>query len=467
MNGGHEILEGLPDASGLPQPLRRSLDLIQEQGTMAARHDQVLHAFGALLRLLTSVVCARYLRQEGSRLQIDRSLASNMRRPSLGHHLDFLRHCCMATDQDWGPVQPLLREVSALTLRGPDNPMVGLVEARNRTFHGARVLDEKIAGTALGPLVALLKDAVESLPALRTIQVHEGESLELLLGGVPMAWVPLAEAGDGPRIGLLEGWAERPAHLRFVGADHDWNSDRGWTEWASLLRKRSLLPTVLGDVTEAWLRGRALALRPSQCLWPDSGAMAEELLADAQRLSASGECPARDPWLAAMALTLLHEAQGRIVYVLPPGEAGQAGDAVGYFSETLGLLTPLDAVPTGHPVEVLLARVDLVLVLPTPALRRQWQELAGLVPGMRVHAVLPAWEAPAPFRSLGPLQHPLLAWRLAQAGATESQVPPDDPAWLRQVAGIHTFVETVAAGDAPPHSAFSHWRCVKQHLIKM
>ena len=41
MNGGHEILEGLPDASGLPQPLRRSLDLIQEQGTLAGRHDQV------------------------------------------------------------------------------------------------------------------------------------------------------------------------------------------------------------------------------------------------------------------------------------------------------------------------------------------------------------------------------------------------------------------------------------------
>jgi tetratricopeptide (TPR) repeat protein len=451
-------------AQSLPQPFRRSLELVGELTSDLARHDQILFAFGSLLRLLTSILCARYLRQEGVDLEIEQCIATNMRRPALSHHVDFLRKCARSAYVDWGPASPLAAELANL-LNKKSGLLDSLLGARNRTFHGARVMAEETARGLLPGLAAKLAEVIEELPALESVFIREGESPELELAGKRMALMPLAAKGEGPRIGLLEGWKARQNVLRFVDADSDWETDRGWHDWAQLLRKRSLLPTALEEVTELWLRSRALAMRSSVCQWPETGPLASELLADASRFGTLTEWPAHDPWLAAAALALLGESQGRIVFILTSADARSGQDAVGIFSETLGIDTSLDTLPPGHHLENILSKVDVVLVLPPPGQSHQWCRIAKLFSGLRVLSVFYASCDGVSFRALGDLAHKLLEWRLQKVGVSAPKLLEDTKLWAGQMAGIHTLIESLAAKKDVPHSLFSYWRALIRQFV--
>lgn len=445
-----------PAPDGYPPPLSQSIGLLREQETFAGAHQQLLFTFGTLLRLMTSVLSARYLRQSETAISLDRLLVTNMRRPALGHHVEFLHACTRATTISWGPTDDLRVELKAI-LANTEGGITTLLAARNNAFHGARVLAEADAESLLELHLPAFMRVLAGLPSLKQIAVTDGPQPELRIKGEPMAWIPLATPGEGPRIGLMEGWDERHQTLKFIDSDRTWETNAAWLEWYHLLKERSLLPTAIDDITQGWLRSRAKAIRPAFCLWPEGHAASQELLSDLLSFPFTSELPARDPWLALAALVLQGESQGRIVFVRSPLEAGADQDVIAEFSETLGLQIMLDEVPSGHPFEALLAEVDIVLLDPPQHDWCTWAQLARLFPGLRLRAVRSPEPSSDAFRNLGTLAAPILDWRLEQAGIDSSTADSTCRVWATELSRIHALGECVTTLGHIPASLFMHW----------
>ena len=445
-----------PSSDEYPPPLSHSIGLLREQKTYAGAHQQLLFTFGTLLRLMTSVLSARYLRQSETAISLDRLLVSNMRRPALGHHVEFLNACTKATSISWGPTADLLMDLKAL-LASTERGVSTLLAARNDAFHGARVLSEPEAEGLLGLHLPAFLRMLAGLPSLKQIAVTDGPQPELRINGVPMSWIPLATPGEGPRIGLMEGWDERHQVLKFIDSDRSWETNMAWAEWYHLLKERSLLPTAIDEITNDWLRSRAKAIRPAFSLWPEGHTASQELVSDLMSFPFTNELPARDPWLAVVALILRGEGQGRIVFARSPMEAETDQDVIAEFSETLGMQTMLDDVPSGHPLEALLAEVDLVLLDPPQHDWCTWTQLASSFPGLRLLAVRSPEPSSEAFRGLGTMAGPILAWRLVQAGMDSSTADADSRTWATQLARIHALGECVTTIGHLPASLFMHW----------
>jgi hypothetical protein len=440
-----------------PPPLRHSLQLIGEQANDASRHDQCLFAFASVLRLVTSVLLARYLRQSGDDPDINRCLITNFRKPALGHHVDFMRCCVNSRIIDWGPVGGLVIDVKALVSGKGQSALSALLRARNRWAHGATVTHPAKATGLLTEVNGWLEEVLSLLPTLRQLSVTDGPPLELSIGEVTIAWIPVADPVDGSRIGILEGWEERRGRLNYIGSESAWQSDAGWREWVILLQQRGLLPVDPDQITMLWIESRARAMLPVQCQGPEEREVVDQLCDAAGRFEGQSEVPAKDPFLAALAFRLLGHRRGRIVFVVLGGQCGFDGDVVASFSETIGVRRPLDEVPGGHPVEMVLAQVDVVLLLPSLVERKRWAGAISLFVGMTLRVITPGMGAVAAFRGLDDFAEGFLRFWLERLGTGQTSVPETVLQWANNIGRIHALAEIAARDSSLPDSPFAYW----------
>ncbi len=142
--------------------------------------------YGQTLRLTSLYLAGAYLAGKVARTDLNTAIQEDLRRPLLGKWRGFLRdaldrlinsrldvplvrairdfHAAVGTRRD-SPGAPTMRD--GRLVRKPTPVLDALLEMRNDLVHGARGLDDDVAGAVLPGLAPLLKRLVEALDHLQ------------------------------------------------------------------------------------------------------------------------------------------------------------------------------------------------------------------------------------------------------------------------------------------------------------
>lgn len=381
-----------------PTPIQCMLDRSFDTTEGAVfQHQQLLYALGAVLRTTAAILAARYLACPSSRDdRLDSYLLTDLRRPTYGNLVGFLRACSKTKSVDWGAIEPLAAALrAAFKRRGHGladtrDPFLigGLIEYRNRFAHGVAALSSSACEERLPSLKQAIVDLLACLEVLKGIDLSaDGASLTLLGTEVPMS--PLAHGDGYPCVAIMEGYNTRKGSLHYVSPERTWDCKEGWELWRAQLQERGLLPVAWEHIGADWLTRRALASVPARYRLPDA------FVPDADELDAVSCCvePGRPIHTSDVALTtalLQHLRRHRFCFVVDEDEYDDDLSAHDIASQALGAARSIGELPEGHPLEVVLEQTTFIFPQPPGTLpRHDWQRLADDFRGIEVLEVRP------------------------------------------------------------------------------
>ena len=458
-----------PPEEALPAPIQvvltRSAD--PAEGPVY-HHQQKLYALGALLRTTAAVLAAQYLLgQGGADARLDSCLLTDLRRPTYGTLVGFLRACTKAR-VDWGPLEPLCQGLARTFKRkGHDLPDVndktvlgGLIEYRNRYAHGALAPDRETCAQRLPALSQALDSVLEGLAALRGATLGEAR-LALRATGLPVPLTPFVHPEGQPCVAIMEGYNTKKGSLHYVSPHRTWDSEDGWDTWRALLQARGLLPVPWSQLTLSWLEKRAAASLPAEVLLPDRFAPSAETLAQVERCLDPGQpLQTGDVWLTTALLVQVRS--DRLCFVVPPAQDTVGETPLDVATALIGADRSLGDLPDGHALEALLARVTLVVPHPpgTPP-RPGWLELSQDFDGLELVSVHPAPAGDGlrfPASVYRDLAQALLPER--RAAAIWSGLSPAVHGWVDSLARARLLARAVHQGGAHGLAPHGLWQAL-------
>ncbi len=342
-----------------PTPIQCMIDRSADASEGAVfQHQQLLYALGAILRTTAAVLAARYLANPTSLDgRIDSCLLTDLRRPTYGNLVGFLRACSKTKTVDWGAVEPLAASLrSAFKRRGHSlsdtrEPFLigGLIEYRNRFAHGVAALGRAACEERLPALKQAINDLLSCLEELKGADLApDGSSLTLLGTKVPMA--PLTHPDGDPCVAIMEGYNSRKGSLHYVSPERAWDCEEGWTVWRNQLQERGLLPVEWDRIDANWLRRRAPASVPAKYQLPD------HYIPQPSDLDSVSCCiePGRPIHTTDVALTtalLKHLREDRHCFVVDAGDCALESTVHEIASQALGAEQTIGELPPGHKLE--------------------------------------------------------------------------------------------------------------------
>lgn len=346
---------------------------------------------GSVLRTHCAILGSIYLRSGANNASLDRCLLTDLRRPTFGNQVAFLRACGRAKQVPWGlgndvvsMVRNLLKRSDPAGLPSEPRPLLdALVSYRNRTIHAGVGLRNDEAGERLPILETRLQHLLTATANIKTFQLSSTPYPTLSREGKEVLLVPGFEKNTENFLGVLEGWDSKTRTLHYVAAAREWDSKDRWQVWTDLLRSRGLLPAHWDEIDERWLRARARALLPERFRFPDGFLPAARFLEDVWLcVEANGRVAAKDPG-GTMAL-LCASAGGRIVFAVTPDDPAWSLKPFQALTCLLGAQPDLEELPAGHPLESLVSRVVLVFPEYGVAGIPRWETLESDFAGLRV-----------------------------------------------------------------------------------
>ena len=416
-----------------PEPIRVLLERSEDETQDPVyRHQQKLYALGALLRTAAAALAAQYLvGQSTSDARVDSCLLTDMRRPTYGTLVGFLR-ACTRSDVDWGPLQPLTTALkSTFERRGHKLPGVhdrtalgGLIAYRNRYAHGASAPDRETCLARLPALQAALEDVLDGVSPLRGARLGT-DALTLTPEGEPVSMSPLVHPDGVPCVAIMEGYNSRKGSLHYVSPERTWDSKTDWTRWRALLQRRGLMPVAWDAIDAQSLRRRAAASVPQDAELPE-GFVPPPALLERVRLCVEPGRPLMTDDVDLTTALLLCVRSSRACFVAPPPDPGAPSTPMELLTALIGAEESLGELPEGHALESLLEQITLVV---PDAQGASWAELAEDFPGLEVIELRRAAEGDG-LSYPGSIYPLLLQGLLADSQQTGDALPPQTLAWV-------------------------------------
>lgn len=379
------------DAGQWPSPLAAMLAKIREADGAAVKHNQILFTLGFVLRFLSALFVSLYLRNRNAvDVRIDHCIITDLRRPSYGNLLRFLRACIKA-DFSWEPLDALADQLqklfkikhSGLPLISKETPLLdAFISYRNRVAHGGAAIDNATAEAQLPPLQTLLSVVLEHMMPLSRYAFVYKDGFYLSAQDHFLAVIPLAKYDSARFIGIMEGYDSRKKTLRFVSPEQSWESADEWSEWELLLQERGLLPLPLDKIDKTWLQNRARALIPAT-FQPPPGLISASVTAALRKcIEADGLLRSNDPLLAAISLITNSD---KICFVLDPQDKCWSMEVYIGFANLVGVASDIGSIPDGHFFEELAGEI-CVLIIPAAGTTSapDWRILQYDFPGLEV-----------------------------------------------------------------------------------
>lgn len=388
------------------------MDTCRRPETYSFYHMQMLYVLGALLRTLAGFLASYYLyNDELSSARLNACIASDLRRPTYGNLMAFLRTCA-GEGIDWGGLNALVRAVRLILKKKnggiPGVPremglMDALIRYRNSVVHGSRALTEEECRQRCPAVESALCSVLEELSVLGGSHITVEGGPRLVISDTEVRLFPLAFEDGLPILGIMEGYDTGRRRIRYVCVHREWETEAPWRVWVELLQRRGLSARDWGEVDEVWLRRRSAALLPAAYRLPSEfdppPALLESVLDCADM---SGVLPAHDPSFAAA--VLFRAAADRFCFVIDPKDAAWGMSAYEGLTSLLGLSSSLSDLPLEHPLNSLLCRVDVVVTnVDDENTYADWKGLERDFPGLRVIRVQNAGEDEAGFQGPGEL----------------------------------------------------------------
>ena len=384
-------LSDLLRAESWPQPIADSLDRLEGSTLAIERHQELLYLFGSLLRTVSGILGSVYLRSDASVAALDRCILTDLRRPTFGNQVKFLTACAGAKRIQWGiaadvvaSIRKLLKTPRPALLTASSRRLLdALLDYRNKTIHAGCGLREDEAKTRLPGLESGLQALLEAMSVLRHYKFSSTRDPVLVRGVDECPLVPGFDRDAENFLGVLEGWDSKDRTLHYVAAVRAWESVDRWDVWTALLRKRGLLPAHWNEIEEPWLRSRSRALLPERLAFPEGVTPPQDLVEAAWLcIESDGYLRAEDP---SAVVALLCAGQGdRIFFTATPDDPSWAKTPEEALTDFFGCQPALGALPSGHPLEALIARVVLVLPAYGVSGAPNWQRLEADFAGLRV-----------------------------------------------------------------------------------
>lgn len=425
-----------------PSPIQEVLETCRIYETFGFYHAQLLFAFGALLRALVGFLASKYLYDASSDdAALDSRIAADLRRPTYGNLLAFLRACIGARQIEWGPLAEVVRAVGR-ALRVKHAGMVGvpegiglfdtLIRYRNGVAHGGRALTEQECRARIPALEGTLCALFGELRVLRSCAISTENGPHLHIGGSTVPLFPLAYEDPQPVLGIMEGYDTDRRLIRFVCVHKEWEASEPWTVWADLLQRRGLLAKDWDDIDENWLRRRSAAFLPTCYRLPGGFTLPDRLGHDLRAcIEYDGSLAAHDPDFAVAALYAT--LADRICFVLDPADKAWGMDVHSGLSLLIGANPCLADLPRGHALDRLLAKITVIIAGAMDTAKvADWKSLERDFSGLEVLAIHKAPRNREGFRGSDDLLPQLFDALAAEDGRARTWVdlPGDVQLWI-------------------------------------
>lgn len=353
------------------EPLNIMIGKIEETENYHSKHDQILFTYGFLLRLLTSILGGYYLKINSiSSDDINKLVASDLRRPSYGNLLNFLRTCSKSKIVDWGELFIMVEELKKLfkyknlQIPGEDSKTLLLdafISYRNRRAHGGAILSEVEYEENTNILIENLKFILKSLPSLSNLKLITDSQnglpiLNLDEGNLLLS--PLSTMTDFDQFGFMEGYDTKSKQIRYVSSNNIWQSNTHWIEWEMLLQNFSLLPIHWSKINLDWLSLRAKSIQPFFFVKIDREQISELFNEFILTQEFKDNIYASDPYFASLLLFIFSDYP---VFFIELEEINKHTDSYQLLSEYLGVDPSINCIDIGHEVEEYINSVEIII----------------------------------------------------------------------------------------------------------
>jgi tetratricopeptide (TPR) repeat protein len=377
-----------------PQPIQEILDTCRKPESNSFYHGQMLYAVGAVLRSLVGFLASFYLYDSSfDNSKLNSLIAADLRRPTYGNLLSFLRACSATQNIEWRELSGL---VSALkrALKIKHDGLIGvprgtnildaLIKYRNSIVHGGRVLADHECQARIPQLEHSISTLLFALRVLCDYILEIDGEPRLHIGQTVIPLFPLVYEDTYPVLGIMEGYDTDHRRIRFVCVHKEWETEAPWPTWAGLLQRRGLLALDWQEIDEAWLHIRADALLPLRYRLPSGFDLSSQVKDDILRcVEPDGTLPAHDPGFAIAAL--YQALSDRIAFALEPSDRVWMMEPLEGLSRLIGASQSLSDLPETHPLNALIGKVTLIIPdAGEPLTWANWRNLESDFNGLKV-----------------------------------------------------------------------------------
>ena len=362
-----------------------------------SQHQQLLYTLGAILRTTAAILAARYLSQpESTDARIDHLLLTDLRRPSYGNLVEFLRACAKTKTVEWAAVDPLVLALRrAFNREGHQLPCTrhrklvdGLIEYRNRFVHSVAAVDSETCRERLPAVQEAIEQLLSFLEVLKGAEIESASSTLILLDTrIPLA--PLTNPGGDPCVAIMEGYNSRKGSLHYVSPEREWDCKESWFMWRDQLQAKGLLPIDWERISATWLQRRASASIPEKYRLPDNYVPSIDVL---EQVSCCIE-PGSPVYTADVELTVAlmwHIRKDRHCFIVDDADCDSESTVHGIASRIFGSERDIGNLPEGHKLEKHIIGTTLIFPQPPGALpKHNWQILIADFPGLEIIEVRP------------------------------------------------------------------------------
>ena len=351
------------------EPLGVMIDQCYNIENPSLRHTHILYTYGLILRYLAATLAAYYLHNSYNDSKIDRCIITDLRRPTYGNLLGFLRYCTKSKNIEWGLLNDLILNIKRLFKKRssmlPNIPnstpiLDAFISYRNNIVHAGSTIKEEEAKLSLIPLEKLLSYILESLNVMQKFNILIKKEAHLQTQKESMSLEPFIGDDDSSFIGIMEGFDTKKKVIRFVSTSEIWESSQKWNIWESLLQRRGLLEYSWSQVNLELLKNRSLATLPDSFIISNTDIFTDETIENIKLcFDENKHMQTSDPILATIALISKSE---KIVFVLTENDAAWKMNAYKGLSALIGIQEGIENLPEEHPLEELLQSVLIIIV---------------------------------------------------------------------------------------------------------